>query len=71
MKGNLEKEILGEWADKGYWLKEYADHVVTVGYKDKELAAFPQTAPTTTPGALKSVCQRHEERLREPAEVTQ
>lgn len=74
MNGNIERRILGEWVDKGYWLKEYDDHVVTVGYKDKdkdkELAAFPQTAMTTTPEALVAVCQRHEARLREPAEVT-
>ena len=72
MNGNIEREILGEYAEKGYWLNDtYCDHVVTVGYKDKEIAAFPQTAATTIPEALRAVCQRHEAKLREPVEATQ
>lgn len=67
MNENIEREILGEYADQGYWLKEYDDHIVTVGYKDKEIAAFPQMA--TTPEMLKGACERHQARLREPAEV--
>jgi len=75
MNGNIEREILGDWVDKGYSLKEYDDHVVTVVYKDKELkdkelAAYPQTVATTTPAVLRSVYQRHEARLREAVEVT-
>ena len=67
MNGNIEKEILGEYTDQGYWLKEYEDHVITVGYKDKEIAAFSQVS--ATPEMLKGVCERHQARLRETAEV--
>ena len=57
-----DKEILGDYADEGYYLREYADHVVTVCFKDeaKELAAFSQTL--ATPEALRAVCQRHKDR---------
>ena len=62
-----DKEALGEFADGGYHLKEYDDHVVTVCFKEQELAAFNQGL--ATPEALRAVCQRHEARLRETAEV--
>jgi len=65
---NGDNGVLGEYADQGYWLKEYDDHVVTVGYKDKEIAAFSQTV--ATPEMLKGVCNRHQARLRGPAKVT-
>ena len=69
MNGNLQRELLGEWVDKGYWLKEYDDHILTVGYKDKEVAAFSQIG--ALPELLRDVCQRHEAKLRKPAEVKQ
>ena len=68
MNGNVEKEILGEYADQGYWLKEYEDHVITVGYKDKEIAAFSQMS--ATPEMLKGAAERHQAQLRETVEVT-
>ena len=71
MNGNSNKQALGEWADQGYFINEYADHVVTVCYKDdtdRELAAFEQTK--ATPEALQDVCKRHHERLIQMAEVT-
>ncbi len=71
MNGKTESEILGEYASQGYWLKEYVDHVVTVNYKEKEIGAYPQTAVTTDPEALRACCRRHLARLAEPAEVTQ
>ena len=58
-----DRAILGEWADKGYSLKEYADHVVTISYKDKEVAAFCQAG--VTQDVLRSVCQRHDAKLME------
>ena len=67
-----DKEILGKWADEGYFVKEYADHVVTVCYKDsgvKELAAFNQTAVTRD--QLQAVCERHHARLAMPEGVAQ
>ena len=67
MNGNIEKQILGEYVDQGYWLKEYEDHIITVGYKDKEIAALSQLG--ATPEVLRDVCKRHQERLREPVEV--
>lgn len=51
-----------EWLDKGYWTKEYADHVITVGYKDQEFAAYSQCAVTRQ--TLDDACRRHEKRLR-------
>lgn len=54
-------EALGDWADKGYYLKEYADDVVTVCFKDKELAAFHQTK--ATPEKLQDICSRHHVRI--------
>ena len=61
-----DKEILGDYADQGYYLKEYSDHVVTVCYKDdsEELAAFNQTI--ATPEKLQAVCERHHARLVTP-----
>jgi len=70
MRGD-DKAILGEYADEGYYLKEYADRVVTVNYKDQELAAFAETAKTTTPEQLRDVCKRHQARLATPAGVSQ
>ena len=62
MKGN--DNTLGEYADQGYWFKEHDDHVVTVGYKDKEIAAFSQIG--ATPEALRDACQRHMGRMINP-----
>jgi len=61
---NGDNGILGEYADQGYWVKEYDDHVVAVGYKDKEIAAFSQTSATTE--ALRDACQRHMGRMVNP-----
>jgi len=30
----IDSEVLGKSADMGYFITEYADHVLTVGYKD-------------------------------------
>lgn len=54
-----DKQALGEYADEGYRIQEYDDHVVTVCFKDKELAAFSQVG--TTPEALQAVCKRHKD----------
>jgi len=56
-----EKEILGVWADEGYWTREYADHVITVGYKDEEIVAFSQYGATRE--QLQAACERHYARL--------
>lgn len=61
---NNDYEILGEYAKQGYFLKEYADHTITVCYKDngsKELVAFDQSL--ATPEALQDVCRRHQMQL--------
>ena len=65
---NGDKEMLGEYADQGYWTKEYDDHVITVGYKDKEIAAFSQIA--ATPEALQRACSNHQKRLHQPVGVS-
>jgi hypothetical protein len=67
---DLDKEVLGKWADMGYFITEYADHVLTVGYKDddaEEIAAFSQAAATKQ--ALRNVCARHHAKLANMAEV--
>lgn len=56
-----DKEALGEYADAGYYLKEYDDHVVTVCFKEQELAAFNQGA--VIPAELQAVCLRHKNRM--------
>lgn len=56
-----DKEALGEYADEGYYLKEYGDHDVTVCFKEKELATFSQVAATRE--ELQAVCKRHQDRL--------
>lgn len=63
---NNDSEMLGEWANRGYFIKEYADHTVTVCYKDngsKELAAFNQNLASQE--VLRDVCRRHHETLQE------
>jgi hypothetical protein len=63
-------QISREYADQGYWVKQYPiDHTITVGYKDEEFAAFPPEAATQE--NLDCACQRHMTRLREPVEVAQ
>jgi len=72
MNGKTDKQALGEWADQGYFLKAYDDHIITVCYKDgesKELAAFNQTQ--ATPEELQAVCRRHHERLTTVVGATQ
>jgi len=69
MNRSIELEILGEYADEGYWLKEYDDHVITVGYKDMEIAAFSQAV--ATPEALREACARHMARMINPVGVSE
>jgi len=63
MNENTLQAALGEYTNQGYYLKEYDDHVVTVNYKDAEIAAYPQQAVTTTPEALRDCCRRHQTAL--------
>lgn len=61
---NNDSEILGEWANQGYFLKEYADHTVTVCYKDngsRELAAIDRDI--ITPDIAQGICERHQGKL--------
>ncbi len=53
--------------DIGYCTKEYADHVITVRYKDEEIAAFNQSDVTME--EMTNVAIRH--LLRTTAGVTQ
>ena len=54
-------EILGqELVDLGYNVKEYDDHTVCPRFKEKDLAAYPQTGVEAA--ELKRVCQQHKER---------
>ena len=66
---NRDNGILGEYADQGYWVKEYDDHVIAVGYKDKEIAAFSQIG--TTPEMLQAACKRHMAQLTNPVRVAE
>jgi hypothetical protein len=66
----IDSEVLGKSADMGYFITEYADHVLTVGYKDdnaEEIAAFSQIGATKE--ALQNVCARHHAKLTSMAEV--
>ncbi|MBV6343024.1 hypothetical protein [Candidatus Magnetobacterium casense] len=45
------------FSEMGYWVKEYADHVTSVGYKDDETAAFAQSSATRE--AILDVIARH------------
>ena len=63
MNENTLQAVLGEYVNQGYYLKEYDDHVVTVNYKDAELAAYPQTAVATAPEALRDCCRRHQKAM--------
>jgi len=49
------------WIDKGFWTREYADHVITVGYKDEEFAAYSQLGVTRD--ILDAACARYEQRV--------
>jgi hypothetical protein len=55
--------------DIGYCTKEYADHVVTVCYKDEELAAYNQSDATME--EMTNVAIRHLLRTAAAAGVTQ
>ena len=58
-----DSEMLGEWVNQGYFLKEYYDDIL-VCYKDngsRELASFNQNL--ATPDALQDVCKRHQATL--------
>lgn len=57
-------EVLGEYADQGFWFREYSDDVITIGYKDNEIAAFRQTA--ATPEILQDACKRYMKKLTSP-----
>lgn len=61
MNKNIISEILGDWANHGYFIQEDADHSVAVCYKDGGrdviLALFNQNMATQD--ALQGVCDRH------------
>ena len=66
MNGNIEHQILGEYANQGFSLEECADHVTVLWFKDTMIAAFSQVGATEQ--SIRDVCKRHMERL---AEVVQ
>ena len=62
-------QIPEAFADLGYSTKEYADHVITVCYKDEEIAALNQA--TATPNDIINIIARHFVRMAMPAGVAE
>ena len=63
MNGNIEQQLLGEYAGEGYSVQEDADHVLVIWFKGQMIAAFSQLG--ATPEAVRNICRRHKERLME------
>lgn len=63
MKISKEKEILGDYANKGYSIEENTDHF-TILFKDSMVAVRNQ--PKITPKEIQDICRRHKEGLMGP-----
>ena len=59
-----QRVILGDLVDVGYHIKEYCDHIVTVNYKDEELAAYNQSMANAE--TMRAMAQRHYEKMAAP-----
>jgi len=53
---SVNSEALGGWADVGYHLKEVADHIVELLFKDAHVDYFSQVG--ATPEAFQDRCQQ-------------
>jgi len=56
MEFSGNSKALGGWAEAGYHLKEMADHIVELLFKDAHIDYFSQVG--ATPEALQDRCQR-------------
>ena len=63
---DYQKQILGEYANRGYYVQEYEDAIV-VCFKDQQVGAYSKVV---TSAILQDACRRHEARLRETVGVT-
>ncbi len=62
---NNNSGILGEWANQGYFVKEYWESI-TINYKDdgsKEIAAIDRGI--ITPDIAQLICKKHNATLQE------
>ena len=62
---DYQHEILGDYANRGYYVQEYEDAVV-VCFKDKQIGAYSKAVSCQI---LQRACRRHEARMREAAGV--
>ena len=65
MAYDYQHQILGDFADRGYYVEEYEDAIV-VCYKGKQIGAYSKAVTSET---LRACCRRHEARLGETAGV--
>jgi len=56
MATTMLEATLGEYAGYGFQLKEYADHIVELHFKEKLIAYFTQDV---TVGPIRATCQRY------------
>jgi len=59
---NREHEILGEFANDGFTLQEYADLTIELRFKGQSVAAFSQLGPTKE--NIQEACKRFMDRLK-------
>ncbi len=67
MNGNIEREILGEYADQGFSLEEDSDEALLLYFKGTMIAAFQQTR--VKPEDIQAACRRFEKGLTNPVGV--
>lgn len=65
MAYDYQQVILGEYANRGYFVQEYEDAIV-VCFKDKQVGVYSKVVTSKT---LQDCCRRNEARLRETAGV--
>ena len=61
-----QREMLGEYANHGYYIREYEDAYVLC-FKGREFAAYSKLATAET---LQEGCRRYEARLRQTVGVS-
>ena len=62
---DYQKQILGEYANRGYYVEEYEDAIV-VCYKGTQIGAYSKAV---TREILQRCCSRHEARMRQATGV--
>jgi len=57
----LNEETLGDYANRGYSIKERGEDSIAILFKGVVIAVFNQ--PKVTPKEIQDVCRRHKESL--------